>query len=390
MRILIVHNHYGDFAFGGEAMVMKAESELLRSYGHDVFIYERTNSEIFKRSLWGKIKAFKDMTWSPEGYKAVADVIDEFKPDIMHVHNYKFLLSPSIFKAAKDRGVATCLTLHNYRLACPAGQFLCNGRICEDCLDGFPYRMLWRQCIPGSFLANVVQLYLYIGTRKRKLLAPWIDAYIALSEFGRNKFIEGGLPADKVFVKPNFMSDPINGQTANKDMHGAIFVGRLSKEKGVAPLLNAWKDIEYPLTIVGDGPLRDGLEKSAPDNVRFVGFKSHQEVLALIVNSAFMIFPSEWYEGFPLSLLEAMAIGRPVIASDLGPRHGIVRDGKTGLLFKAGDPDDLRQKVQRLINHPHECEQMGEAARKEYLQKYTPEKNYKMLMDVYYKLVSQG
>lgn len=387
MRILIAHNHYGHYAVGGEATSMRVEAELLRSYGHEVRVYECTNSEIAKRNLWGKIKAFKYMTWSPEGYEAIGKVLDEFKPDVMHVHNYWLMLTPSIFAAAKERGVATVLTLHNYRLVCPGGQFMYRNKPCEQCLNGRGWRVLWRRCYPGkSLLKSLLSFRLYRDTKKREFLSPLVDAYISLTEFSLQKFIEGGLPADKIFVKPNFMLDPLNGQAPDKDGHGAIFVGRLSPEKGLKTLIQAWQDINYPLTIVGDGPQLKELKAMATSVVRFVGLKEHADCLKMILASAFLVFPSEWYETFGRSLLESMAMGRATIATNLGPRPELVDNGKTGLLFEAGNPEDLRKKVLFLIDNPQLCVQMGIAAREKCLQEYNSDKNYQMLMEIYQKI----
>lgn len=383
MRILIVHNHYGDFAIGGEAMVMRAEAELLRSHGHEVCVYERTNAEITGRSILGKIKAFKDMTWSPEGYQAIAGEFKKFMPDLMHVHNYKFLLSPSIFKAAKDHNVATCLTLHNYRLACPAGLFLREGHVCEDCLRGFPYRMLWHRCPSNNLITNINQMYLFLGTRRRKFLKSWVDAYIALTEFGKSKFIAGGVPAERIHVKPNFVNEPSYVYSEPITRHGAIFVGRLSREKGIDILFNAWRDLDYPLSIVGDGPLMAELKENAPSNVIFHGSLDHATCLKMMAASAFLVFPSVCYEGFPLSLGEAMATGTAILTADFGPRPEIVEDGVNGLLYKDGDSADLKEKAMRLIKDETLCASLGAGARQRYLERYTPEVNYEMLMGIY-------
>jgi len=384
MRVLIVHNHYGNYAFGGEGQSVKAEVELLESKGHEVYVYERTNAELHQRSLAEKLRAFRNIPWSPEGYAAICGVIDDCKPDIMHVNNYKYLLSPSVFAAAKDRGVATVLTMRNYRLVCPAGMFLRRGHICEDCLGGFPYRMLWRRCASDSVIGNAAQFYLYWGTRRRKLLTPWVDAYIALTEFARDRFVKGGGPGDRVYVKPNSMEDP--GEELLKSArpeHRAIYVGRLSPEKGLKTLLEAWQTIDYSLVLVGDGPERAGLQSVAPASVSFAGPLEHIKALRMILDSSFVVFPSACYEGFPRAVLEAMAYRKAVVASNLGGRPEMVDDGKTGLLFESGNPHDLRQKVLRLIERREECVQLGQRARERYLQEYTPEQNYKQLMNIY-------
>lgn len=364
-------------------MVMNNEANLLRDYGHDIRVYERTNAEILKCSTFGKIRYFKNMTWSEEGYLAIAKEIDDFKPELMHVHNYKFLLSPSIFKAAKDRGVATCLTLHNYRLACPAGMFLRNGRVCEDCLKGSQWRMLLLNCASLNPIKNFAQFYLYLGTKRRQYLSHWVDAYIALSEFGKVRFISSGVPQERVFVKTNFLFDPSQPSEVASGSDEALFVGRLSKEKGVSRLIDAWRDINFPLKIIGDGPLINSLKRQANTNVNFVGKLPHAEVLKQINCSSFLVFPSIWYEGCPMTLIEAMAIGKPIVASNLGPRSEMIKDGYNGFLYEINDKFGMQGSINRLIKCKKLREIMGRNSRKEYLAKFAPDSNYNRLLEVY-------
>ena len=391
MRILIVHNHYGNFATEGEAQVAQAEFELLSSRGHIVSKYAATNAEIEELTLAGKCQSLLQVGWSKMGYERIRAAIDVFRPDLMHVHNYWFRLTPSVFAAAKERGVATVLTLHNYRLVCPAGQFLRKGKPCELCLDGKVSRILIHNCNPGgSWLKSLLAYRLYQETRTRQLLASLVDAYIALTEFGRQKVLAAGLPPEKLYVKPNFMIDPFNGGTPTKPKEGAIYVGRLSPEKGVLGLLEAWRQIDYPLTIVGDGPQMAEARRAAGSQVKFLGNRSHDDVLRLIEQSAFVVFPSQCYEGFPLTLIESMAVGRAVVASDLGPRREIVRDGQTGLLYRSRDIQDLASKVRRLISDLDLCVTMGAAAREAYLAEYTPATNYQVLIRIYEEAVRRN
>lgn len=390
MRILIVHNHYGRFAQGGEANVMNAEAQLLAEHGHEVMKFERTNAEIYETgTLTKKISAFCNLTWSQKSYQEIKKVIRSFRPDIMHVHNYKYVLTPSIFGAAKDLGVSTVLTLHNYRLACPGGQFLRNGSVCEDCLDGFPYRMLWHRCASDNFFKNLAQFYLYWGTRQRKLLSPWVDAYIALSNFGKTKFVKAGLPKEKIFVKPNFINDPIAIDEQRHSPVGAIFVGRLTKEKGADILIDAWQHIDYPLKIVGDGPLLEIFCEKATPKISFEGSLSQEDALHQVSQSSFFIFPSVCYEGCPMTLIEAMALGKPVIASDLGPRPEMVKNGYNGFLYPPHDVNALQRMVMKLIENNVLRYKMGRNARSTYLENYTPETNYTRLIDIYRYAISR-
>ena len=365
---------------------MNAETKLLAEHGHEVMKYERTNAEIYEDgSLADKIRAFRDVAWSEKSYREIKKVIEGFRPDIMHVHNYWLVLTPSIFAAAKDCGVKTVFTLHNYRLICPGNQLSKNGKVCELCLHGNPYRVLIHRCFPGkSFLKSYLSLVLYRETKKKGFLEKWVDAYIALSEFGRSRFIEAGLQADKVFIKPNFMDDPLESESQPVEAgKGAFYAGRVSSEKGIATLIKAWNGLGYRLSIAGDGPLLEDMKRNTPASVVFLGWQSHDETIKRLRECAFLVFPSEVYEGFPLSLLEAMALGKATIASDIGPRREMIEDGVSGLLFEAGNADDLRIKIETLTRDPALKARLGQAARETYLARYTPEKNYDMLMNVY-------
>ena len=391
MRILIVHNHYGNFATEGEAQVAQAEFELLRSHGHIVSKYAATNAEIETLTLAGKCQSLSQVGWSKEGSERIGAAIDEFRPDLMHVHNYWFRLTPSIFAAAKERSVATVLTIHNYRLACPAATFLRNGKPCELCMDGKASRILIHRCYPGgSWLKSLLAYRLYRETRKRQFLASLVDAYIALTDFARQKALVGGLPSEKLYVKPNFMVDPLDGGAPTAPKEGAIYVGRISPEKGVMGLLEAWRNIDYPLTIVGDGPQMAEARRAAGSRVKFLGNRPHDDVPRLIEQSAFLVFPSEWYEGFGLTLIEAMAAGRAVIATDLGSRREIVKDGRTGLLYLSRDIQDLTSKVRRLISDRNLCARMGAAGREVYRAEYTPAKNYETLIRIYEEAINSS
>jgi len=218
-----------------------------------------------------------------------------------------------------------------------------------------------------------------------------VDLCIALTEFARQKFIEGGLPAEKIVVKPNFVNhDPGVGEVNGRY---ALFVGRLSPEKGVRTLLEAWKKLKcVPLKVVGDGPLMAEVRMQAgqlPD-VQVLGRCCHREVVDLLKKAKFLVFSSECYEGLPMVIAEAFACGLPVIASRLGAMAEIVEDGKTGLFFTPGDSENLAEKVGWLWSRPNEIKRMGKEARKECERKYTAGKNYGVLMEVYQKAISSS
>ena len=257
------------------------------------------------------------------------------------------------------------------------------GRICERCIgEIIPWPGVIYGCWRNSRTqTGVVSAMLSI----HRLLRTWskqVDIYIALTEFARRKFIEGGLSEDKIVVKPNFVyPDPGTGEHKGNFV---LFVGRLSPEKGVRTLLQAWQKIkDIPLKIIGDGPLLKEVQSKTEGRIEVLGRIPRQEVFSLMKEARFLILPSEWYESFPMVLVEAFATGLPVLASNLGAMAEIVEHGRTGLLFEPGNPEDLADKVIWAWNHPEKMAEMGREARKEYERKYTAEKNYEMLMEIY-------
>ncbi|MDY0040778.1 MAG: glycosyltransferase family 4 protein [Desulforhabdus sp.] len=386
MRILVVHNHYGRYAQGGEANVMNAEARLLRDHGHQVMKYERTNAEIYEDgTIADKLGALRNLTWSERSYREINKVIQAFKPDVMHVHNYKWLLSPSIFAAAKDRGVATVHTLHNYWMCAPCAALMRQGVICEKCLTkGNPAYVLFHRCRKeGNLLFSLLNYLYFRSIERRNKLADLIDGYIALTPFAKQKYILAGLPPDRIFVKPNGIADPLAVDRLVGDGGFALFIGRLSYEKGLQTLLDVWNRFDFPLQIAGDGPLRDSLKAASPSSVQFIGSLPNEEALDLLARCTFFVFPSIWYEGFPLSLLEATALGKASVATRLGARGELVEDGVTGHLYDPTDSEDLARKLSWMMNHRVEVREMGNRARKRYLKKFTPEKNYQSLMPIY-------
>lgn len=383
MRILLVHNYYGDGATGGEDAVMNREAELLRSRGHEVATLCRKNSEFLERGVLYKLAHYRDVIWSAASYRLVQNEIVAFRPDVMHVHNCWMVLTPSIFRAAKEMGVATVQTLHNYRLACLASQCLRHGKLCERCIGRNPWRIIPYRCYQGSLLGSAAKYCMWMVAQRNNVWRNDVDAFIALTNFARQKFVAGGLEEAKIHVKSNFMEDPLRSSGFVPPGKGAIMLGRLSPEKGVRTLLEAWRGIDVPLKIVGDGPLREGLERMAPENVEFVGHVPQDRAFELLLAASFVVFPSEWYEGFPLALLEALAAGRAVVATDLGARSEMVLPTETGLLYESGSALDLRKKVKELTQSTDGIHQMGMKAREHFLSNYTPESNYDTLVEVY-------
>ena len=386
MKILAIHNEYQQR--GGEDAVLQAEAQLLGEHGHTVVRYQRNNSELRERGGFSSLRAGFEAVWASRSYREVAVLIAKERPQVAHFHNTLPLISPAAYYACAEAGVPVVQTLHNYRLLCPSATFLRDGKVCEACLGrSIPWPGVVHACYRDSRAAtaavtSMLAMHRAMGTWRQK-----VSVYVALTEFARRKFLEGGLPAERVVVKPNFMArDP----GAKKEMGAyALFVGRLSEEKGPQVLLNAWARLagRVPLKIAGDGPLRvelaRGIEAKGLNGVDLLGGVSSEQLACFLHNARFLVFPSVWYEGFPITIAEAFACGVPVLASRLGSMAEIVEDGKTGLHFTAGDDADLASKVEWAWMNPEQMQKMGREARAEYEAKYTAGRGLENLMSVY-------
>jgi glycosyltransferase involved in cell wall biosynthesis len=385
LRVLSVHNFYQQA--GGEDRVFLSEKALLQSYGHEVIEYTDTNDRL--RTM-NSIAAARQTIWSDSSYQAIKDLIRREKPNMAHFHNTFLLISPSAYYACHEMGVPVVQSLHNYRLFCPSAVFYRDGMICEDCLGKpFAWPGIYHRCYRNSraqsgLVATFLASHRFLQTWQKK-----VDVYIALSEFSRRKFIQGGLPAAKIVVKPNFVSEPPGLPAAPGDY--MLYLGRLSEEKGLKTLLAAWDQVgAISLKIIGDGPLRGLVENFVVDRpmVDYLGYRDPNTARDTLRGARAVIVPSVCYENFPLAIAEAFACGIPVAASRLGAMAELLDDGRTGLFFSPGDAGDLASKVRWLWDHPGDCARMGIAARTEYEKKYTPERNYELLLEIYSKAMS--
>ena len=374
MKVLVAHNAYQ--WSGGEDAVVDAEVALLRRHGHDVVLLKRHNDEL--ESL-GRATAAAGTLWSSRTTQDWDDVVGSWRPDVLHVHNFFPLISPSLHWAASRDGVAVVQTLHNFRLMCPQAMFLREGRLCEDCLGKVPWRGVLHACYRGSrlqsaALAGMIVLHRGLNTWQRK-----VDRFIALSQFSRVKFIEGGLPAERVAVKPNFVDfqPPLQQPRA-----GFLFVGRLSVEKGISTLLQASRGLpDRIVSVAGTGPELPLLDSAS--NIDYLGSLAADDVRDRMQKATALVLPSIVYENFPRTLVEAYASGLPVVASRIGALAELVDDGKTGLLFDTADADDLGRKLRWALDHPDLMDRMGREARTRYEALFSADHNHTLLMEVY-------
>lgn len=386
MKIVQVHNYYKQP--GGESSVVKKEKKLLKHNNNQVLQYTKDNKEI--AGIKDYIQVALNTRYSKKVYKNFKRFLKREFPDIVHIHNFFPLITPSIFDCTIEKNIPSILTLHNYRLLHPNGLMLNDGKVDERSVEGSAYRCVLDRVYRNSIIQTAVVANMIEYHRKKKTWQTKVDGFIALTEFAKEKFVEGGLPAKKIYVKPNFVEDPIEKEKAlnfTTDKQGYLFLGRISKEKGIEELIEAWiQDKSLPnLFIAGDGPLKNDLEKKTLDlsNINWLGRIPNEKVLGWLKKVKAMIFPSICYEGFPMTILEAFSVGCPVICSNIGSQQSIIDDEITGLHFEVGNKEDLLGKVLKLEQNVNLVNELGSNAREKYLKEYTPEKNYKMLMNIY-------
>jgi glycosyltransferase involved in cell wall biosynthesis len=385
MKILMLHNRY--LIRGGEDESTDIEASLVREHGHEVDLFEMDNRVISEQGLFS---TGINTIWSRQAYQAVRRRLREGRYDLLHVQNYFPLFSPSVYYAASAESTPVVQALRNYRLICLNTIFFRDGRNCEDCMKKIlPWpgilHACYRDSIPGStVVAGMLFTHRLLRTWHRK-----VDIFYTLSAFARDKLIEGGLPAERIVVKPNLAyPDPGVGSDQREFV---LLVSRLVEEKGILTVLRAWEQfgLEMPLKIAGDGPLSSHVENMAKKltGVEYLGKKSLSDVYALLGHARLLLFPTQLYEVFGRVIVEAYAKGTPVLTTDIGTSRTLVVEGKTGMHFVSGDPASLAEKVKWLWEHPVQLAEMGKNARREYETLYTAESNYDSLMNIYQQAV---
>jgi glycosyltransferase involved in cell wall biosynthesis len=384
MKILIVHNFYQ--LPGGEDTVLRNETELLVAAGHEVTSYIRDNDEI-KQYRWREKATLPARTlWAWDSYAGIRGLLERSKCDVAHFHNTFPLVSPAAYYACREVGVPVVQSLDNPRLFCPGATCLRIRRACQDCLHKkIPWPGVLHACYRESRVQSAVVAAMLVLHRCLMSWQKLVDCYLVATEFYRRKFVEAGLPAEKVVVSPHFVND----HGVRKDFGSyALYVGRLATEKGVDTLLDAWTGLRHiPLMIRGDGPLSHKVQHLARESggaAQLLPRLDREEMAGVMRGARFLVWPSEgYYETFGYVAAEAFSCGVPVLASRTGVMEEMVADERTGLHFTPGNAGDLAAKVEWAWTHTEEMAVMGRAARAEYEAKYTPERNYSMLMEAY-------
>ncbi|WP_420403088.1 glycosyltransferase family 4 protein [Nisaea sp.] len=385
MRILFAHCRYQQS--GGEDRVVDTEMAVLRAAGHEVALLERDNAAI--RSTWDAVRAAWCLPGTEALRRTLRDEIAAAAPDIVHAHNLFPLITPSLYDAAGDLGVPVVQTLHNYRNICASALLMRDGRICEDCIGASPYQAVLHRCYRNS-LAGSLALARMIDQHRRS--GTWDRAagrFIALTEFSRGRFIAGGFPADRIAVIGNSPGIAFAPAPGSGHREGALYVGRLSEEKGIAALLKIWRKDWPPLRVVGDGPDRPALDAAVRDGRAVaLGMLGAEEIAAEMRRAALCVLPSRCYENFPMTLAEAFASGLPVAASRIGALGELVEDGRTGRVFDPFDPAEMERGIADALSDPVRLRDWGAAARQEYETRLTRERTLAAKLALYEDLIA--
>ncbi len=387
MKILVVHNYY--LEPGGEDEVVNAEVKLLIEHGHQVILYEKSNENIRTLPFLEKLLFFiRELGFSRTVYSEIKEIVKRERPDITHVHNIFFRITPSVYTALREERVPIVQTIHNYRFFCLTGAFFRKGAVCEKCRSRRFFNGVIERCWRKSF---IVSFFLARLLYKSRSFLKNIDSYIVMSRFSRDKLIELGLEKEKMFLKVNFLT--IESDENKQDHNYALFVGRLVDYKGMKTLIKVFKTgSSFKLKIIGDGPLKPEVQNLASlhDNIEWLGRIERNSVLEAIKNSSFVIFPSECYENMPLVIMESFAFSKPVLASNLGAIREFVVDGVNGVLFEPGNAEEMAAKISYLFSHDKERAELGKNANRFYREWFGKEKNYNELMGIYTKTINSG
>lgn len=389
MKVLVIHNYHRKGSASGDDQVFKNETSLLEKNNNEVIKFHVSNDDYDSASTAEKISYAIGMLWSGKYYKKIKRIIEKEKPDIVHVHTFSPLLSPSILYAVHRSGTPLVATLHDTRFICPCATSLRGTEICNLCADGHYLRMCKYKCYKESALQSFIMAMIFKYHRIRKSFFNEIDTYICLNDTQIKLLEENGYDQQKIVKKYNFLED------ASSEIDGCriddvpdryiVFYGRIGEEKGVRILMDIWDKVDIPLVVMGNGPMEkefsDWAEKK--DNVYFLGYTQHKRCLEIVKKAEFVLFPSIWYEGCSMVMIETQCLGKALIVMDIGFASEAITDGYDGIKVELGNKVEFIKNVQYLWENPDISKKMGENARSEYVKKYTPEKNYRMLIDIY-------
>jgi len=388
MKILFIHNKYQ--FMGGEDQVVENEKKLLEKNGHIINTYFRDNSEIKIYNPKQKFSFFFNSLFSIKTVKEINTILKNDNPEVAQVFNIFPLISPSVYWVLKKNRIPIVQIINNFRFLCINGLFLDRKGICEKCKNGNFVHGVLKRCNRESIIISF--LYALITTLIRKYFINKINIFVVSNEFVKQKYVEGGFNSKLIRIKPNFinMKSTPNKIYSIREKYMA-YIGRISKEKGIYTLLNAMKYCsDIKLKIIGNGPELDNIIRLTKDrklsNIDILGYLSQEKKESILKNALFLIFPSECYENFPVTILEAYKFGIPVIGSNHGAMASLIEDNVTGLHFKVGDIKDLAQKIKKLWSSSELRDKLSINGKKKIENDFSPEYNYKILRSIYAQL----
>ena len=369
---------------GGADVVAEENARLLTRRGNESVLLTR-DSRRSATGLMGKVRAFRSGVYSAAGRRLVATALQQYAPDLVHIHEVYPFFSPWVLRDCARAGVPVVMTCHDYRLTCPIAVHLRDKDICELCLEGREYWCFLKNC-RGNRLESLGYALRSAVARKWRLFLDNVTLYTTPSEFVKGRLADAGFPAERIVVVPNMISAPGSAVDPSSNTYVA-YVGRIVPEKGIETLLTSARMTGLEVHLAGDYSQMPALRENAPPNVTFSGLLGRSEVRQFYQDARFLVFPSLWYETFGLVTAEAMSCGLPVIASNIGAVPEVVEDGVTGLLFEAGNAADLAAKMRFLWDHPGLCREMGQAGREKVIREYSEDVYYDRLMHVYRRAV---
>lgn len=407
MKILSINKFY--YIYGGSDRYFFELNRLHEEAGHTVIPFSMNHPENYETpydqyfvsrvDFWNsygildKVRSAGRILCSLEARRKIRALIEDTQPDIAHIHLIYHQISPAILPIIREYGIPIVQTLHDYKPICPTYSLVAQDEVCERCKGKRFYNATLQRCNRESLSASLLNsIEMYLHTALGWYNIP--DVYITPSDFMRRKMIDFGMPADKFIHIPNFVDPQKYPYSASFEDY-FVYVGRLVSIKGIKTLLLAMKQMdkdEVKLLIIGDGPQREELEKLSShlrlENVEFLGYKSEEALLDLMSQARFSVLPSEWYENCPMSVLESMAMGKPVIGARIGGIPELINHSEDGLLFESGNTDDLADKIARLAIDHKQCQEMGRMAREKVVTNYSPEVHYQKVMNVYQRLLT--
>lgn len=390
MKILVIHNFHRKGSASGDDQVFRSETVLLEEHGNKVIKYMVSNDSFDDAGIVKKILSVFGMVWSFKNYRVVQELIRKQRPDIVHIHTFFPLLSPSVLYAAKRNGVKVVATLHDTRFVCPCATSLRDAQLCNKCGDAHYFRMCKYKCFKDSRLQSFLVAVIFKYHRIRKSFYKQIDRYICLNENQIMLLKNIGFDDKRIVKKYNFVPD-IEANikvTRMKELpkRYVVFYGRIGEEKGIHILMKVWESLsDIPLVVMGSGPLENEFKNWANrhNNVYFLGYIPHNKCLSIVKGGEFVVFPSIWYEGCSMVEIETESLGNALIATDIGFSVEAIQNGINGYRVALGDVNGFVEIIKKLWEDPEQCKKLGENARADYKAKYQPESNYKQLMEIY-------